>query len=99
MLPNDFDLKTSDLQVLSNRDAVVALFANLDYNTSAQRKQAEQKRFLGWLEGVLKIGLDAITGKTILRNYLGDYQKGQAAATFEAIQDVLFKNRNTSASA
>lgn len=67
-----------------------------------KRKQAEQKRFLGWMEGTLKIGedrqgnmgLDALTGKTTLRNYLGDYQKGEEAATFEAIQDVLFKNRN-----
>jgi len=25
---------------------------------------------------------------------LGDYQKGQEVAPFEAIQDVLFKNRN-----
>jgi hypothetical protein len=68
----------------------------------AQRKQAEQKRFLGWLEGVLEIGedrqgntgLDVLTGKTTLRGYLGDYQKGEEVATFEAIQDVLFKNRN-----
>jgi hypothetical protein len=71
----------------------------IDLNT---RKQAEQKRFLSWLEGVLKIsedrqgntGLDALTGKTTLRNYLGDYQKSQEAATFEQIQDVLYKNRN-----
>jgi len=67
-----------------------------------KQKHAEQKRFLGWLEGALKIapdkqgntGLDALTGKTTLRNYLGDYQKGEDHAPFEAIVDVLHKNRN-----
>ncbi len=39
MLQNDFDLKSSDLQVLSNRDAVVSLFANLGYDTGARLKQ------------------------------------------------------------
>jgi hypothetical protein len=66
-----------------------------------KRKQAEAKRFLGWLEGALKIspdnkgntGLDVLTGKTTLRNYLGDYQKGEDHAPFEAIFDVLHKNR------
>jgi hypothetical protein len=67
-----------------------------------KRKQSEQKRFLAWLEGVLKIkpdnksntGLDALSGKTTIRNYLGDYQKGEEPASFDDIEDVLFKNRN-----
>jgi hypothetical protein len=66
-----------------------------------KRKQAEQKRFLGWLEGVLKIsedrqgntGLDALTGKTTLRNYLGDYQKGAPELPYEELEDILFKNK------
>jgi len=66
-----------------------------------KRKQAEQKRFLGWLEGVLKIspdrkgntGLDALTGKSRLRNYLGDYQKGEPELPYEELEDILFKNK------
>lgn len=46
-----------------------------------KRKQAEVKRFLAWLEGRVITpkngagGIDSLTGKTILQNYLGDYQK------------------------
>src|SRR5690606_25090489 len=49
-----------------------------------KEKQAEIKRFLGWLEARLKIqprggetGITSLTGKTVLQNYLGDYQKGE----------------------
>ncbi|HSN74397.1 MAG TPA: Eco57I restriction-modification methylase domain-containing protein, partial [Anaerolineae bacterium] len=48
------------------------------------QKQAETKRFLGWLEQRIKIlpkngetDLDSLPGKTILQGYLGDYQKGE----------------------
>ena len=66
-----------------------------------KRKQAEQKRFLSWLGGVLKIsadrqgntGLDAPTGKSRPRNYLGDYQKGEPELPYEELEDILFKNR------
>jgi hypothetical protein len=66
-----------------------------------KQKQAEMKRFLGWLEGVLRIqpdkkgntGLDALTGKSRLRSYLGDYQKGEAELPFDELRDILFKNR------
>jgi len=37
-------------------------------------------------------GLDALTGKTTLRNYLGDYQTGEAVP-FSQVEDVLFKNK------
>lgn len=67
-----------------------------------KQKQSEMKRYLGWLEGNLKIqpdkkgntGLEALTGKSQLRNYLGDYQKGEAELSFDELQDILFKNRN-----
>jgi len=39
MLQRDFDLRSSHLQSLSSRDAVVALFANLGYDTGARLKQ------------------------------------------------------------
>ncbi len=66
-----------------------------------KRKQAEQKRFLVWLEGVLKInpdrqgntGLDALTGKSRLRNYLGDYQKDEPELPYEELEDILFRNK------
>ena len=66
-----------------------------------KQKQAEMKRFLGWLEGILNIqpgkdgntGLEALTGKSRLRSYLGDYQKGEAELSFDELQGILFKNR------
>ena len=39
MLKHDFDLQISHLQALSNRDAIVALFTQLGYNTEAHLKQ------------------------------------------------------------
>jgi len=66
-----------------------------------ERKQAEVKRFLGWLEDTLKIipkadgsaGLDSLTGKTIIQNYLGDYQKGQPEVRWEDFYYRLHQNR------
>jgi hypothetical protein len=66
-----------------------------------EEKQAEQRRFLDWLEAALHVspdskgnsGLDVLTGKTIIRGYLGDYQKGEPETPWDEIEDVLFKNR------
>jgi len=66
-----------------------------------KKKQAEQKRFLGWLEGALTIksdkdgntGIDALVGKSRLRAYLGDYQKDEPELAFDELEDILFKNR------
>ncbi|NTV62690.1 MAG: hypothetical protein HGA65_04010 [Oscillochloris sp.] len=66
-----------------------------------EQKQAEQRRFLGWLESELRIsadragntGLDALTGKSRLRGYLGDYQKGEEALSFAELEEILFKNK------
>ncbi len=65
-------------------------------------KQAENKRFLGWLESKLKIapkkdgagGIDSLTGKTILQGYLGDYQKGQPEVSWKDYFYRLHQNRN-----
>jgi hypothetical protein len=59
------------------------------------------ERLLNWLEAALKIspdkngntGLDVLTGKSRLRNYLGDYQKGEGELAFEDVVDILHKNR------
>ena len=39
MLPSDFDLRAAHLQTLADREAIVALFANLGYNTAARLEQ------------------------------------------------------------
>ncbi len=67
-----------------------------------KQKHAEVYRFLSLLEGILhiqpgkdsSIGLEALTGKSRLRSYLGDYQKGEAELPFDELRDILFKNRN-----
>jgi hypothetical protein len=64
-------------------------------------KQAEVGRFLGWLEGRLKIapkdgktGLDVFAGKTIIQGYLGDYQKGESELPWDDFLYRLHQNRN-----
>jgi len=65
-------------------------------------KQAKIAEFLEWLEAELgvkpdkkgNIGIDALTGKTKLRNFLGDYQKGEQALPFDELWAILRKNKN-----
>jgi hypothetical protein len=67
-----------------------------------RQRQAEVKRFLDWLVKQLRItatsdgkeGLDALTGRTRLRSYLGDYQKDEEHLSFEGLLDILQKNRS-----
>ncbi len=58
-----------------------------------QQKQAEMKRFTGWLEGLLKISVDDLTGKSRLKNFLGDYQKGEAELSYAELEEILYKNK------
>ncbi|MBI3460834.1 hypothetical protein HY009_07895 [Candidatus Acetothermia bacterium] len=66
-----------------------------------KQKQAEMKKFLSWLEAELQIqpdsksnqGLEALTNKTKLQNFLGDYQKGEAHLEFAELWQVLQKNK------
>jgi hypothetical protein len=56
---------------------------------------------LGWLEAQLEIepdnkgrtGIDALTGKTDIENYLGDYQKGEDAKPWDEIEKRLYQNK------
>ena len=56
-----------------------------------KRKQSEVKRFLTWLESQLQIrpdkdgaiGIDSLKKKSFIRDYLGDYQKGAPALSFD----------------
>lgn len=64
-------------------------------------KQKEIKGFLGWLESRLKIrpdvkgntGIEALSGKTQIKNYLGDYQKGEEHLSFEEFWKILERNK------
>jgi len=39
-------------------------------------------------------GIEALTGKTQIKNYLGDYQKGEKHLSFEEFWKILEKNKN-----
>ncbi|MDY0341240.1 MAG: hypothetical protein RBS17_08505 [Coriobacteriia bacterium] len=67
-----------------------------------EEKQEEMKNFLSWLEAELQVqpdrkgntGIEALTGKTALKNYLGDYQKGEPEVPFEELWKILQKNKS-----
>ena len=64
-------------------------------------KQNEIKGFLEWLESQLKIqpdgkgntGIETLTGKTQIKNYLGDYQKNEEHLSFEAFWRIIERNK------
>lgn len=63
-------------------------------------RRQEVKRFLGWVQAALRLrqskdgdaSLEALAGKTVLMDYLGNYQKAEVEQPFEAILEVLRKN-------
>jgi len=65
-----------------------------------KQKQAKMREFLGWLEAELQIkpdnkgnvGIEALSGKTKLKNYLGDYQRGEEHLSFDELWRLLKKN-------
>ena len=67
-----------------------------------KERQKKMKIFLTWLETELEItpdskgreGIEALTGKTKLKNYLGNYQKGEEALSFDEIWSSLRKNKS-----
>jgi len=67
----------------------------------SKEKQKEIKGYLKWLESQLKIesdtegntGIDLLTGKTQIKNYLGDYQKGEEHVPFEEFWKIIEKNK------
>jgi len=71
----------------------------IEYN---KEKQKEIKGFRDWLVAQLKIkpdkngkeGIEALTGKSKIKNYLGDYQKGEKSLPFEEFWQILEKNKN-----
>jgi hypothetical protein len=67
-----------------------------------KQEQTEIKRFISWLENKLTVqsdskgnsGINALTGKSTIKSYLGDYQKNEEALSFDALMDILHKNRS-----
>ncbi|GCF07792.1 Eco57I restriction-modification methylase domain-containing protein [Dictyobacter arantiisoli] len=69
-----------------------------------KEKRALQREFLDWLAEYLriqpqpdpksgKVGIDALTHKSDLLNYPGDYQKGEDALSVEALERILQENK------
>jgi len=66
-----------------------------------KEKQKEVNGFLIWLESQLEIepdkkgniGIEGLTGKSKLKNYLGDYHKGEEPLSFEDLWKIVEKNK------
>jgi len=58
-----------------------------------KEKQAEVAGFLAWLEREIGAPVGDLTRKTRLRNYLGEYQKGEAHLALEKVLDILRRNQ------
>jgi hypothetical protein len=50
-------------------------------------------RFLRWLERTLGTQIEALTNRTRLQDYLGNYQKGGSHLDFTELCDILKQNR------
>jgi hypothetical protein len=76
-------------------DVVHDLLASLAERMIDQnkQKQSEMKRFVGWLEGLLKVSVDDLIGKSKLNNYLGDNKISEPELTFAELEDILYKNK------
>jgi hypothetical protein len=76
-------------------DVVHDLLAHLAGQMIAMNKevQAEVRGFLEWLEREVGAPVDDLTGKARLRNYLGDYQKGEPHLALEELLAILRQNR------
>jgi len=76
-------------------DVVHDLLASLAETMLAlnREKQAEMRGFLAWLERHIGAKVDALTGKTNILGYLGDYQKGESALAFDDLLKRLRQNR------
>lgn len=57
-------------------------------------KQKEIKGFLAWLEREIGAEVDDLTGKSYLKNYIGDYQKNESPLNLDKLLEILKKNKN-----
>jgi hypothetical protein len=84
-------------------DAVHDLLAFLAEQMIAMNKEkrAVQREFTDWLVGTLKVipgkdgktGIEALTGKGRLADFLGDYQKNEPALSEAELFNILTKNK------
>jgi len=101
--PKNADWKLDPDAPFEQADVVHDLLAFLaermiDLNKARQKKV---KAFLAWLEAELEItpdakdreGIEALTGKSRLKDFLGDYQKGGEALSFDDLWEILRKNK------
>ena len=101
--PKNADWKIDPDAPFEQADVVHDLLAFLAERMIALNKERQKKvkAFLQWLEAELEIapdakgreGIEALTGKTRLKNYLGDYQKGEEALPFDDLWEILRKNK------
>jgi len=101
--PKNADWKLDPDAPFEQADVIHDLLAFLAEQMIALNKQRQQKvkAFLAWLEAELEIapdakaheGIEALTGKTRLKDYLGNYQKGEEALSFEDLWELLRKNK------
>lgn len=102
--PKNADWKLDPDAPFEQADVVHDLLAFLAERMVALNKERQKKMkiFLTWLETELEItpdskgreGIEALTGKTKLKNYLGNYQKGEEALSFDEIWSSLRKNKS-----
>ena len=67
-----------------------------------KEKQKEINGFLSYLEMLIDIipdkkgrtGIDTLTGRSKIKNYLGDYQKNEEPLSFEEFFRILERNKN-----
>ena len=108
MLAHNADPKNADWKLdpdapFEQADVTHDLLAFLAERMIALNKerQKKMKTFLQWLEAELEIapdakareGIDALTGKTRLKDFLGDYQKGEETFALEELWEILRKNK------
>jgi hypothetical protein len=101
--PKSADWKIDPDAPFEQADVVHDLLAFLAERMIALNKQRQQKMktFLQWLEAELEIapdakghqGIEALTGKTRLKDFLGDYQKGEEALAFDDLWEILRVNK------
>lgn len=103
--PNDLLLFVDDCLSSQSQETEI-IFDLLGYlakqmHETNKEKQKEEFRFLKWLESKLGIvingvsggGIEELAGKSAIKEFLGDYQKGHLPASLESIWDIFMRNR------
>jgi hypothetical protein len=101
--PKDADWKIDPDAPFEQADVIHDLLAFLAERMIKLNKarQKKEKAFLSWLEAELevspdakgRVGIEALTGKTRIKDFLGDYQKGEEALSFDELWEILRKNK------